>query len=103
MAGNEIVEREEWFKRDPVTGNFVHADPPKQFTPSDLTGMLERRAKDAAEIERLQAEVERLRPRTADDLICIIRDWLGSDDATHWGQFEQQLDAALTATDEKEG
>lgn len=33
---------------------------------------------------------------TADQLNAIIRDWLDSEDPTHWGEFEKRLDRAIT-------
>jgi hypothetical protein len=35
------------------------------------------------------------RPRTAAELTAIIRDWLDADDATHFGDFEKALAAAI--------
>jgi phage shock protein A len=42
-----------------------------------------------------RAALEAAQPRTADELAEIIRNWLDGDDATHWGDFEKALDAAL--------
>ena len=38
---------------------------------------------------------------TADEIKCIIRTWLDADDATHWGAFEQALDAATSGETER--
>lgn len=32
---------------------------------------------------------------TASELVAIIRNWLDTDDATHWGDFEKALDRAI--------
>lgn len=32
---------------------------------------------------------------TAAQLCDVIRDWLDADDATHWGDFEKELDAVV--------
>lgn len=39
------------------------------------------------------------RPETAVELIAIIRAWLNSDDPTHWGEFELDLDYLIQAHD----
>ena len=54
------LEQREWYRRDPVTGNFVRDDPPVQFTVDDLLAALEAKATDKALIQQQQATIERL-------------------------------------------
>jgi hypothetical protein len=54
------LEQREWYRRDPVTGNFVRDDPPVQFTFDDLLAALEAKATDKALIQQQRAEIERL-------------------------------------------
>lgn len=35
------------------------------------------------------------KPKSADEIVTIIREWLDSDDPTQWGEFETGLDAAV--------
>jgi hypothetical protein len=50
----------EWYRRDPVTGNFVRDEPPVQFTVDDLLSALEAKATDKALIQQQLATIERL-------------------------------------------
>lgn len=55
MTSQELPELvEAWFKRDPVTGNFVQAVPPKQFTTEQIQALAEKYISLAAENERYQ-------------------------------------------------
>jgi hypothetical protein len=56
-----ICAKPQWFQRDPITGNFVQAEPPQQFTTEQLQQMLEQRAADATllrEQERRMADLQ---------------------------------------------
>jgi hypothetical protein len=55
------LEQREWYRRDPVTGNFVRDDPPVQFTVDDLLAALEAKATDKALIQQQLAEIADLK------------------------------------------
>jgi len=72
-------------------------------------GMLERAAEALAEQVTRAAltaigPLSMVRPKSASELVAVIREWLDADDATHWGSFEKSLDAAcLKARAKEEG
>jgi hypothetical protein len=55
--GDDLIERA-WFQRDPVTGNFVQAEPPQMFTHDQVVRMARSKAADAATIATLREAVE---------------------------------------------
>jgi hypothetical protein len=84
------LEQREWYRRDPITGNFVRDDPPVQFTVDDLLAALEAKATDKALIQQQLATIERLsaalvelrkhcHSETRQGLLSIIDAALGKD------------------------
>lgn len=58
-----------------------------------------RNIEEAERLERALSDSEGVatsaKPKTAAEIAAIVREWLDSDDPTHWGKFETDLDAAL--------
>ena len=94
MAGNEIVEFDNILDELRWTKRVTEDDD------TDFYGRI------ISEIERLQAEVERLREAASDAFgtLHYIYETTGDDHEKRAAkEARDKLDAALTATDEKEG